>query len=148
MRIQNLKKNVAVFLHVSSTILNHSQSALHVTDDSRIKILYKTPKVWKHLEGGPLVAIPLLNLMTHPKSLYEKTSQYTSFVGSKRSVELSINFNFQNVIFQSVVFPFVWARYKWKFVGDSCNLSFPPPFLALLLTLIYLIHVAKFCSLK
>ena len=39
-RIQNLKKNVAVFLHVSSTILNHSQSALHVTDDSRIKILY------------------------------------------------------------------------------------------------------------
>ena len=66
-----------------------------------------TPKVWKHLEGGLLVAIPLLNLMTHPKSLYEKTSQYTSFVGSKRSVELSINFNFQNVIFQSVVFPFV-----------------------------------------
>ena len=53
------------------------------------------------------MVIPLLKLMTKPKSLYEKTSQYTSFVGSKRSVELSINFNFQNVIFQSVVFPFV-----------------------------------------
>ena len=29
---------------------------------------------------------------------------------------LSINFNFRNVIFQPMVFPFVWAKYKWKFV--------------------------------
>ena len=32
---RNLKKKITVFL--SSTILNHSQSALHVTDNSRMK---------------------------------------------------------------------------------------------------------------
>ena len=36
-----LKKNDTVFL--SSTILNHSQSALHVTDDSRMKDVLQLP---------------------------------------------------------------------------------------------------------
>ena len=38
---------------------------------------------------------------------------------------LSINFDFRNVIFQPVVFPFVWAKYKWKFMRDRCKLSLP-----------------------
>ena len=33
---------------------------------------------------------------------------------------LLINFDFRNVIFQPMVFPFVWAKYKWKFVRDGC----------------------------
>ena len=40
---------------------------------------------------------------------------------------LSINFDFRNVIFQPMVFPFVWAKYKWKFVRDRYKLSFPLP---------------------
>ena len=40
---------------------------------------------------------------------------------------LSVNFDFRNVIFQPMVFPFVWAKYKWKFVRDRCKLSFPLP---------------------
>ena len=43
---------------------------------------------------------------------------------------LSINFDFRNVIFQPMVFPFVWAKYKWKFVRDGCKLSFPLPLAA------------------
>ena len=43
---------------------------------------------------------------------------------------LSLNFNFRNVIFQPMVFPFVWAKYKWKFVRDGCKLSFPLPLAA------------------
>ena len=44
---------------------------------------------------------------------------------------LSINFDFRNVIFQPMVFPFVWAKYKWKFMRDRCKLSFPRPLAAL-----------------
>ena len=44
---------------------------------------------------------------------------------------LSINFDFRNVIFQLIVFPFVWAKYKWKFVMDGCKLSLPLPLAAL-----------------
>ena len=40
---------------------------------------------------------------------------------------LSINFVFRNVIFQPMVFPFVWAKYKWNFMRDRCKLSFPLP---------------------
>ena len=29
--------------------------------------------------------------------------------------------------FQPVVFSFVWAKYKWKFMRDRCKLSFPRP---------------------
>ena len=36
---------------------------------------------------------------------------------------LSINFVFQNVIFQRMVFSFVWAKYKWNFIRDRCILS-------------------------
>ena len=43
---------------------------------------------------------------------------------------LSVNFDFRNVIFQPMVFPFVWAKYKWKFVRDGCKLSFPLPLAA------------------
>ena len=43
---------------------------------------------------------------------------------------LSINFNFRKVIFQPMVFPFVWAKYKWKFVRDGCKLSFRRPLAA------------------
>ena len=43
---------------------------------------------------------------------------------------LSINFNFRNVIFQPMVFPFVWAKYKWKFERDGCKLSFRRPLAA------------------
>ena len=82
-----LKKNDTVFL--SSTILNHSQSALHVTDNSRMKDVLqlttaivmassakkknKTPKFLKHSEGGLLVIISLLKLMTRPIAHYENT---------------------------------------------------------------------------
>ena len=38
---------------------------------------------------------------------------------------LSISFDFRIVIFQPVVFPFVWAKYKWKFMRDRCKLSLP-----------------------
>ena len=37
---------------------------------------------------------------------------------------LSINFVFRNVIFQPIVFPFVWVKYKWNFMRDCCKLSF------------------------
>ena len=40
---------------------------------------------------------------------------------------LSINFVFRNVIFQPMVFPFVWAKYKWNFMRDRCKLSFLRP---------------------
>ena len=40
---------------------------------------------------------------------------------------LSINFDFQNVIFQPMLFPFVWVKYKWKFMRDRYRLSFPQP---------------------
>ena len=43
---------------------------------------------------------------------------------------LSINFNFRNVVFQPMIFPFVWAKYKWKFMRDRCKLSFRRPFAA------------------
>jgi len=43
---------------------------------------------------------------------------------------LSINFDFRNVIFQPMVFPFVWAKYKWKFMRDCCKLSFLWPLVA------------------
>ena len=43
---------------------------------------------------------------------------------------LSINFDFRNVIFQPIVFPFVWAKYKWNFMRDRCKLSFPLPLAA------------------
>ena len=43
---------------------------------------------------------------------------------------LSINFDFRNVIFQPMVFPFVWAKYKWNFMRDGCKLSFPWPLAA------------------
>ena len=82
--IQNFKKDT-VFL--TSTILNCSQSALHVTDNSRMKDVLqlttaivmassakkknKTPKFLKHSEGGLLVIISLLKLMMRPISLYE-----------------------------------------------------------------------------
>ena len=46
---------------------------------------------------------------------------------------LSINFVFRNVIFQPMVFPFVWAKYKWNFMRDRCKLSFPLPLAASLL---------------
>ena len=38
---------------------------------------------------------------------------------------LSINFDFQNVIFQPMVFPLIWAKYKLKFMTDCCKPSFP-----------------------
>ena len=40
---------------------------------------------------------------------------------------LSINFDFRNVIFQPMVIPTVWAKYKWKIMRDRCKLSFPRP---------------------
>ena len=43
---------------------------------------------------------------------------------------LSINFDFRNVIFQPIVFPLVWAKYKWNFMRDLCKLSFPLPLAA------------------
>ena len=43
---------------------------------------------------------------------------------------LSINFDFRNVIFQPMVFPFVWGKYKWKFMSDRYKLSFPRPLAA------------------
>ena len=43
---------------------------------------------------------------------------------------LSINFVFRNVIFQPMVFPFVWAKYEWKFMRGRCKLSFPLPLAA------------------
>ena len=43
---------------------------------------------------------------------------------------LSINFVFRKVIFQPMVFPFVWAKYKWNFMRDRCKLSFPLPLAA------------------
>ena len=43
---------------------------------------------------------------------------------------LSINFDFRNVIFQPIVFPFVWVKYKWNFMRDRCKLSFPRPLAA------------------
>ena len=43
---------------------------------------------------------------------------------------LSINFDFRNVIFEPMVFPFVWAKYKWNFMRDRCKLSFPLPLFA------------------
>ena len=46
----------------------------------------------------------------------------------------SIKINWRCVIFQAMVFPFVWAKQKWKFIRDRCKLSFPPPLAALLLT--------------
>ena len=43
---------------------------------------------------------------------------------------LSINFDFRNVIFQPVAFPFVWAKYRWNFTRDRSKLSFPLPLAA------------------
>ena len=43
------------------------------------------------------------------------------------------NFDFRNIIFQPMVFPFLWAKYKWKFVRDGCKLSFRRPLAASLL---------------
>ena len=40
---------------------------------------------------------------------------------------LSINFDFRNVIFQPMVFLFVWGKYKWKFMSGRYKLSFPQP---------------------
>ena len=40
---------------------------------------------------------------------------------------LSINFDFRNVIFQPIVFPFVWAKGKWNFMKDRCKVPFPLP---------------------
>ena len=40
---------------------------------------------------------------------------------------LSINFVFRNVIFQPMVIPFVWAKYKRTFMRERCKLSFPLP---------------------
>ena len=34
------------------------------------------------------------------------------------------------LIFHPMEFPFVWAKYKWKFMRDRCKLSFPQPFAA------------------
>ena len=42
----------------------------------------------------------------------------------------SVNFDFRNDIFQPMVFPCVWAKYKWKFMRDSCRLSFLRPLAA------------------
>ena len=47
------------------------------------------------------------------------------------SLAFLINFDFRNVIFQSMVFPFVRAKYKWKFMRDRCKLSVPRPLAAL-----------------
>ena len=76
-------------LNLFSTILNHSQSALHVIDNSLMKdVLQLTTafvmassakkktydsKSKKHLEGGLLVTISVLKLMRRPESLYENT---------------------------------------------------------------------------
>ena len=43
---------------------------------------------------------------------------------------LSINFDLRNVIFQPMVFPFVWGKYKWKFMSDRYKFSFPRPLAA------------------
>ena len=43
---------------------------------------------------------------------------------------LSVNFDFRNIIFRPMVFLFVWAKYKWKFMRDCCKLSFPRPLVA------------------
>ena len=53
----------------------------------------KTPRVFKHLEGGLLVIISLLKLMTRPIAHYENTRSGAnifspfSLVGSKRCLE-------------------------------------------------------------
>ena len=36
------------------------------------------------------------------------------------------NGNGRCVIFQPMVFRFVWAKQKWKFIRDRCKLFFPP----------------------
>ena len=43
---------------------------------------------------------------------------------------LSINFDLRNVIFQPMLFPFVWGKYKWKFMSDRYKLSFHRPLAA------------------
>ena len=43
---------------------------------------------------------------------------------------LSIYFDFRNVIFQLMVFPFVKTKYKWNFMRGRCKFSFPRPLAA------------------
>ena len=43
---------------------------------------------------------------------------------------LSIYFDFRNVIFQLMVFPFVKTKYKWNFMRGRCKFSFPRPLVA------------------
>ena len=43
---------------------------------------------------------------------------------------LSIYFDFRNVIFQPMVFPFVKTKYKWNFMRGRCKFSFPRPLAA------------------
>ena len=43
---------------------------------------------------------------------------------------LSIYFDFRNVIFQLMVFPFVKTKYKWNFLRGRCKFSFPRPLAA------------------
>ena len=52
-----------------------------------------------------------------------------------------------------MVFPFIWAKHKWKFVRDHCKCSFPlkpppPPPPPTPLAPAYLTRVAPFCSPK
>ena len=42
----------------------------------------------------------------------------------------------RHVIFKPMVFRFIWAKQKWKFMRDRCKLSFPLPLAALLLALL------------
>ena len=55
---------------------------------------------------------------TWPRSC-NKNIMFLQFPEKFRARELgllSINFGFRNIIFQPMVFPFVWAKYKWKFM--------------------------------
>ena len=47
----------------------------------------------------------------------------------------TIKVNWRCNIFQPMIFCFVCAKQKWKFIRDHCKVSFPPPLTALLLAL-------------
>ena len=75
---------------------------------------------------------------TSPSALRaEKSSRYQSDPPENQiwrtdEVGASLADYFRNVIFQPMVFPFLWTKYKWKLVRDvsGCKLSFPLPLAA------------------
>ena len=59
----------------------------------------------------------------HSRGFGDKSIVFLHFPRSFRAGQLglsSVNFDFRNVNFQPVVFPFVWGKYKGKFIRDRC----------------------------